>query len=154
ARRLSGGSVGAHVIEDLDPATGLTRKHIGPPILEDFSLDFGFALGSPVFEWIAQTWKLQVPRRDGAILALDKGLVPKSQRKFTGALISETTIPALRKGTKEAVWLNLKFAVEAIKLEKSSGSKVAGDPKHPEKLLLAEGFALDIEGLDCKSVTA
>jgi len=154
ARRLSGGSVGAHVLEEMHQATGQQRKHIGSPIREDFSLDFGFAMGPPLFEWIAQTWKLQFPRRDGAILALDKDLVPKSQRKFTGALISETTIPALRKGGKEAAWLNLKFAVETIKLESASGGKVSGDPKHPEKLLLAEGFALDIEGLDCKSVKA
>jgi hypothetical protein len=154
ARRLSGGSVGAHVLQEMHQATGQKRKHIGAAIREDFSLDFGFAMGPPLLEWIAQTWKLQFPRRDGAILALDKDLVPRSQRKFTGALISETTIPALRKGGKEAVWLNLKFAVETVKLESASGGKVSGDPKHPEKLLLAEGFALDIEGLDCKTVKA
>ena len=154
ARRLSGGAVGAHVIEEMHQATGQQRKHIGARIHEDFSLDFGFSMGPSLFEWIAQTWNLQSPRRDGAILALDKDLVPRSQRKFAGALISETTIPALRKGGKEAVWLNLKFAVEAVKLESASGGKVSGDPKHPEKLLLAESFALDIEGLDCKSVKA
>ena len=154
ARRLSGGAVGAQVLEDMHQGTGERRKHLGSPIFEDFSLDFGFAMGPPVFEWIAQTWKRQFPRRDGAVLALDKDLVPKSKRTFTGALISETTFPALRKGSKDAVWLNLKFAVEAVKMESASGGKVSGDPKHPEKLLLAEGFALDIEGLDCKNVKA
>jgi hypothetical protein len=154
ARRLSGGSVGAHVIEEMDFCTGQQRKRLGAPIREDFSLDFGCAMGPPLFEWIAQTWKMQALRKDGAILACDKDLVPKSQRKFTGALISETTIPALRAKSKEPVWLNLKFSVETIGLEGASGGKVSGDPKHPEKILLAENFQLDIEGLDCKQINA
>jgi hypothetical protein len=154
ARRLSGGSLGAHVVEETMSSTGQRRKHIGRPMRADFSLDFGFAMAPPLFEWIAQTWKLRAPSMSGAILACDKGLVPRSRRKFSGALISETTIPALRKGSKEAVWLNLKFAVEEIKLERASGDKVSGDPKHPEKILLAENFRLDIEGLDCKNVKA
>ena len=154
ARRLSGGAVGAHVVEETAHGTGQTRKHLGARIREDFSLDFGFAMARPVFDWIAQTWKLQTPRRDGAILACDAELIPKSQRKFTGALIRETTIPALRVDSKAPVWLTLKFAVEALALESASGGKVSGDPNHPEKVLHAENFRLDIEDLDCKKVQA
>ncbi len=154
ARRLSGGAVGAHVVEEMAHGTGQMRKHLGPRMREDISLDFGFAMARPVFDWIAQTWKLQTPRRDGAILACDAELIPKSQRKFAGAIIRETTIPALRIGSKVPAWLNLKFAVETLTLESASGGKVTGDPNHPEKVLYAENFRLDIEGLDCKKVQA
>lgn len=154
ARRLSGGAVGAHVVEEMAHGTGQMRKHLGPRIREDFSLDFGFAMARPVFDWIAQSWKMQSPRKEGAILACDAGLIPKSRRKFTGAIIRETTIPALRAGSKVPVWLNLKFAVETVALETASGGKVSGDPNHPEKILQAENFRLDIEGLDCKKVQA
>jgi hypothetical protein len=153
-RRLSGGSVGASVVEHPIPGSREMKKLIGLPRHEDFSLDLGFAMTSPVFEWIAATWEMKAPYRDGAILACDVELKPKSQRKFTGAVITETTIPALDATGKSPVWLNLKFAVQTLHLEAASGDKVSGDPHHPEKLLMPASFRLEIDKLDCKKVRA
>jgi hypothetical protein len=156
--RLSGGAIGAGVVEERVPRTMATTKHLGPPEHEDVSLDFGFAMARPVFDWIAETWKMQAPRRDGSILACNQAMEPKSQRKFTAALITETIIPALDTTLRDAshglnaIWLNLKFAAEAMSRDKASGAKVSGDPKHPEKKLLRNNFRLQIDGLDCDKV--
>lgn len=153
-RQVSGGAVGASVVAEQRQGTREVRKHVGPIEQEELSLDIGFAMGKPVFDWIADTWSLKTPRRDGAILACDRKLEPKSQRRFTGALITEATIPALDKSDKKSAWLNLKFAFESMRLEPPPAGKVEGDPAHPAKLLLGQNFKLEIEGLDCGKVQA
>ena len=152
--RLSGGSTGARVIETRVPGSVGTSKHLGPTEHEDFSLDFDFAMGRPLFDWIAATWAMKAPRIDGVILACDRTLTPRSQRKFFGALISETTIPALDVTNRDTAWLNLKFAVEETQLESASGGRVSGDPGHAQKRLQPASFRLEIEGLDCTLVRA
>jgi hypothetical protein len=153
-RRVKGGAVGAAVVEERIPGSLAVRKHVGRPEREDFSLDFGFAMERPIFDWIAGTWNLQAPRLNGAIVACDLNRQPKTQRKFSGALLTETTVPGLDTSSNDPAWLNLKFAVESVRLEAASGGKATGDPMHPEKLLQRSHFKLEIEGLDCSKVMA
>src|SRR5205085_7541031 len=93
-RTASGGSVGAHVIDQKLPG-GHVHKHIGHPVYEPFELEIGFAMANPVFEWISKSWKDPHERVSGSALALDKQGQAVGERPFVHALLTETTIPAL-----------------------------------------------------------
>jgi hypothetical protein len=149
---LSGGATYADVIEEKMGPSYLTKKHLGSVRYEEFSLDIGFAMAEPVFDWIAACWKRQDPRKDGAIIACDFNFEAKSERKFFNALITETTIPAMDANAKDPACLTLKFAPETVKTDKASGRVSGSNPKNLEKLFLPQNFKLEIEGLDCSKV--
>jgi hypothetical protein len=149
---VEGGAVGAEVVGSRATPGSFVKKNIGKPHYEDFKLRFGFAMARPVFDWIAGTWKLEGKVQSGSLVACDQNLEAKAERQFKNALITEVTIPKLDASSKDAVWLGLSFAPEAVRFQAASGKASGGDPKHPEKLLLASSFKLAIDGLDCSKV--
>jgi hypothetical protein len=76
----------------------------------------------------------------------------KSERQFTNALLTETTIPAMDGASREPAYITLKFAPEFIRSVKASG-KVTADYKMEQKIFLPSNFILKIDGLDCSKVT-
>jgi hypothetical protein len=149
---LSGGDTFAEVVQEHMGLAYVPKKHLGGIKYEDFSLQIGFAMDTAVFDWIAAAWNLDHPRKNGSIIACDSNMEAKSERQFTNALITETTIPTLDGNSKDPAWLNLKFAPEILKTVKASGKVSAADPKNPEKLLLPSNFKLEIDGLECSKV--
>lgn len=149
---LEGGSIYAEVVREKLQAGLSAKKHVGPTRYEEFSLQIGFAMSKAVYDWISSTWKSNFPRKSGSVVACDSKLNAQSQRKFSHALITETTIPALDTSSKEPGFLTLKFAPELVTHEKASGKVSGSDPNNPEKLLLPGNFKLEIDGLDCSKV--
>jgi hypothetical protein len=152
-RRVAGGAIAADVVSEKVGPKSAAKKHVGPVRYEEFELDVGFAMEKPVFDWIAETWKMDFPRRSGSVLACTDKLEAKAERKFSQALLTETTIPTLDASSKEPAWLKLKFAPEVTRHAKASGKASGSDPHHPEKLLLPSKFKLEVDGLDCSKVS-
>lgn len=46
-------------------------------------------------DWISASWKQNYQRKAGAVVATDYNYNAKSQRQFTNALLTATTIPAI-----------------------------------------------------------
>ena len=152
-KSVDGGGISAEVINESAGPAYFTRKHIGQPKYEDFTMQVGFGMTKGVYEWISQTWNWQIPipSKNGSIISADYSLNAKSEQQFFNALLTETTIPAMDGSSKEAAYITLKFAPEYTRLVKSSG-KLTGDYKIDQKMFLPSNFILKIDGLDCSKV--
>jgi hypothetical protein len=151
-KSVDGGGISAEVINEPARPVYFTKKHIGQPKYEAFEMQVGFSMTKAVYEWISQTWSWNIPRVSGSIISADYNLNAKSERQFSRALLTETTIPTMDSASKEPAYITLKFAPESTRLVKSSG-KLTGDyGKNEQKVFLPSNFILKIDGLDCSKV--
>jgi hypothetical protein len=153
-KSIDGGAISAEVINEPAGPSYFVKKHIGQPKYEEITMQIGFSMTKGIYEWIQQSWRMSYERKDGAITALDFTLTPKSTRRFTMALITETGIPACDGGSKEPAYMTLKFAPETIRYEKASGGKkdYGMYGKNEQKVWLPSNFQLQIDGLSCARV--
>jgi hypothetical protein len=153
-KAVDGGAISAEVIHEPAGPSFFVKKHIGQPKYQEFTLQADFSMESAFYEWIAQSWKMNYQRKDGSIVAMDYTLTPKSERQFTQALITETTIPAVDGSSKEPAYLTVKLAPEVIRDAAPSGQKTDyGQPgKVEQKVFVSCNFRLEIDGLDCSKV--
>jgi hypothetical protein len=153
-KSVEGGGIFAEVINEPAGPTYFVKKHIGQPKYEEFEVQVGFSMTKKVYEWIAQSWSMSRPRVNGSIVVLDYQLQPVSERQFSGAILTETTIPAMDGSSKEPSYMTLKFAPEVIRAAKPSGSKADFGQygKNEQKIWLPSAFKLQIDGLDCSRV--
>jgi phage tail-like protein len=150
-KAVDGGDISAEVISEPQGSAQFIKKHIGPPKYEDFQLQFGFGMSKVLYDWIAASWKQNYARKNGSIVSTDFKLTPISERQFTNALITETTIPPLDASAKDPAFLTVKFSPEYTRTAKASGTagKVVADK---QKVFLPSNFRLEIDGLDCSKV--
>jgi phage tail-like protein len=153
-KSIDGGGISAEVINEPAGPNTFVKKHIGQPKYEEFTLQVGFSMNKALYEWIAQSWNMKYQRKGGSVVALDYTLTPKSERQFTQALITETTIPAMDGSSKEPAYLTVKFAPEVIRYVAATGSKTDFGEygKNEQKVWLPCNFKLEIAGLDCTRV--
>jgi tail tube protein gp19 len=149
-KSVSGGAISAEVFPE-KTFGDFTRKHIGGPIYEDFSIDFGFSMDPSLYKWIGESWASKFTRKNGSIVAYDYNLEAKTEREFFNALIKETVIPALDASSKDAAYLKVKFSPEYTRTKKGSGKGTALS-KSNTKPFLPHSFRLEIAGLDCTKV--
>ena len=149
-KSVDGGSTYAEVINEGPGATYFTKKHIGSPKYEEFSLEIGFSMSKVVYGWIDASWTGKYQRNNGAILATDHTRTVKSRREFMDALVTETTIPACDGSSKDPAYLTLRFAPESIMASKNIGQTLAAQTK--QKSWLPANFRLKIDNLDCTKV--
>ena len=100
-KSVDGGGISAEVINEPSGPNYFTKKHIGQPKYEDFAIQVGFSNSKQLYDWIQQTWNMARPRVSGSIISADYNLDAKSERQFTNALLTETTIPAMDGSSKE-----------------------------------------------------
>ena len=154
-KSIEGGDVQAEVIQEPTGPDYFVHKHIGKPKYNDITMQVGFSMTKPIFDWIKASWEGNYQRKKGAITACDHKLQAQSVREFFEALVTETTIPAMDGGSKEPTYMTLKFAPEWIRYKKGDGKKVSGEygsPKGEQKAWLPANFRLEIPGLDCTRV--
>jgi hypothetical protein len=85
--------------------------------------------------------------RNGSITTLDFDYKPVTQIDFTGALLTEVTVPALDASSKDSAYLTLKLLPESARSKKPSGEAVkAAGAK--EKAALIANFKFELDGVD------
>jgi hypothetical protein len=146
-----GGDVSADVIEQPVDGSPFTTKHLGPLKHEDFVVQFGFEMASPVYDWIAATWAGNFARKDGSVTAVDASMNVKSEQQFTNALLTKTTIPALDAASKDAGSFTVAISPEATRAAAGSGKAPPSSGK--ARRFPASAFRLELDGLDCSHVT-
>ncbi len=146
-----GGIVGEVVVENVG-TSHFAKKHVGRVGYSPFTVQFGMSMTSEVYDWINASWTGKAISKDGAIVLADLNLNAVSQREFSRALITETSIPALDGGSKDAAYFTVKFAPEYTRTAKASG-KLSAVLKTDQKVWLPSNFRLAIDGLDCTRVS-
>jgi hypothetical protein len=152
-KTVEGGAITAELIQEPPAPNAFIKKHVGPPKYEDFRIYVGFDMTDKVYDWIARSWSLTAPRVNGSLTALDRKWQPVSERQFSNAILTETTIPTLDGGYGVPTYLSLKFAPAQIRAgqpaRQVNASQYTADP---QKWWLSSDFKLEIAGLDCTGV--
>jgi hypothetical protein len=152
-KSAEGGAITADVIQEPLAASPFLKKHLGQTRYEDIVLGLSFAMAPRLAGWIADTWGMKQPRKDGSLTYCDYSLTARSRLDFFGGLITETTIPACDGTSKEAGYVRLKVTPESLRLSKVSGR--VGDElgRAEKKAWIPSSFKLTIDDLDCSKVS-
>ena len=151
-KEFDGGNIYAPVVSEFSTGLHFAKKHIGPPRYEAFALTVGLSFSQNLFDWISGSWGSNPEKKNGAVLTLGHNLNIEREAEFAGALITETTIPALDAASKEVGYLTVRLQPELIHMSQGSGKLSLVAAK--QKLWRASNFKLHIDGLDCTHVTA
>ncbi len=153
-RDTNGGEPKADVITFQAGSDHLQRKALGRLSYTPITLQFGFSMAPPVYEWINDTWAAKFTRKDGSIHAIDFNLQAKSQRQFHRALISEVTIPACDGSVKDPAYLKVKIVPEETQDLPAQGSVAEFNRQDLRaRQWRPSQFRLLIDGVDCTRVS-
>jgi hypothetical protein len=147
-----GGDISADVLEERVDGSAFPKKHIGPPKYEDFELQVGFGMASPVYDWISTTWTAGFARKNGSVTAVDSSMNALSEQQFANALVTKTTIPTLDAASKDAGRLAITLSPESTTTG-ADGGKVPSVGVAQQKPFVLSHFRLELDGLDCSHVT-
>jgi hypothetical protein len=149
-RSAEGGIVSAEVVISKPASGAFASKHLSTVRYEPFVVDVGFSNAAPLYDWVSDLWKGKFDRKSGSLVLTDYKFEAKHERKFSNALLTETSFPALDAASKEQGFLTLKFSPELIQSTSASGKQDGAGAK--AKQWLRSGFRLQIDGLDCTKV--
>lgn len=154
-RSMEGGTIKAEVVTEPAAANEFAKKHIGQPKYGEFTVQLGFDLLPPVYDWIGNTWNKTQPLRNGAVVLTDYQFHTVRTHEFTNALITETTIPTCDGSSKEPGYLTIKFAPEITRVKKGDGAQVQVPVPKKQKTFIPSNFRLSIQGLEdaCSKVS-
>jgi hypothetical protein len=147
-----GGDISADVLEERVDGSAFPKKHIGPPKYEDFELQVGFGMASPVYDWISTTWTAGFARKNESVTAVDSSMNALSEQQFANALVTKTTIPTLDAASKDAGRLAITLSPESTTTG-AGGGKVPSVGVAQQKPFVLSHFRLELDGLDCSHVT-
>jgi hypothetical protein len=154
-RKVSGGNVLGKVTSQTSGNEHFARKQLDGTTNDDFRLEFGTAMSSGLFDWIAASWGPQPPTRDGAVLACDLQYTIRSERGFIGALIAETGFPAFDASSKTAGYLTVRLTPLSLLpvTDPSTKLNVNLGPGAKPKLWSTSNFRVAIDGLVATKVS-
>lgn len=150
-RSAAGGVVSGEVVIVPAGPGAFPKKHVVTVRYEPFVVDVGLSMAAPVYDWVAGVWKRDFALKSGSLVTADYKLDAKSEREFSGALLTETSFPVLDASSKEPGFLKLKFEPELTKEKSASGKQNGAGAK--VKQWLRSGFRLQIDDLDCTKVS-
>jgi len=121
-RSIEGGGLKADVMTYQNGGTYDRWRQLGKPKFEDIKLQVGMAMSEPFYGWIAEFFKGNPVRKDGAIVAADFYYKERARREFTDAMITELVFPKLDANDKNTAYMNVSMSVEDIVYKKGDGS--------------------------------
>lgn len=146
---FEGGNYAADVITSVQGTDRFPKKILGPVKVEPLTVETGFEMGKPWYDWINKTMNLEFVRKNVTIVEMDQGFKEMSRRSFSNAIISEVEFPALNGSAKTPVALTVSITAEQLKLEAGTGKQVpASMAKGGQKAAMASNFRLNIQGLE------
>lgn len=144
---------GGDVVADV---TSGPAKNIKTPFVEPVTLEVGFNMSKPVYEWIASSWAGSAAPRDFSIILAGANLERTSDRVYAKAIITETTVCALvaagPRPVAKAATLTVRLQAERASEQPAQG--VLSPESGRRNKALSSNFKLEIDGLECTFVTA
>jgi hypothetical protein len=150
-KSVAGGAITADVVAERGRGF-YDEKRLGGLRYEPLTLRLDLSLAHAFYDWIAETWTGKAQRHDASIVAVSPQLKAISERKFSRALLTETTIPAADAASKEPAFLAAKLVPEEVRTAKGSGATVKAPASKP-KAFVPSNFKLEIDKLDCSRVS-
>ena len=123
-RDASGGATFANVVRQSGSNDHFARKSLGGARIEDFVVNVATPSSSGLVQWIAESWGPKTSTRSGAVLTCDADSTIVGEQAFGGALISETTMPALDGSAKDPAALTVRFVAATTLPTISPGGKL------------------------------
>lgn len=150
-RSASGGDPEGQVVTSSSGVSSVPNKHIASIRFTDLILEVGAGMEPAVYDWIAKAWDQKSERTSGAVVLADYSFNVQARREFQEGLITETSLPALDASSKEAAFLTVRIAPEAVRISKGGGT-VPSTLATKQRPWLCSNFRLEIPGLDCTRV--
>jgi T4-like virus tail tube protein gp19 len=150
-----GGEAYGDVIEETVGPDLVVRKHIAGVRYSDIEIACGAGMTNDAYTWIADMLAHKVPRKSGAVVALDYAGTERRRLAFTHALITEVGFPALDAASKDAAHIAVKITPEQTQRAPGSGARTSvslAKGTQKQKQWLRSNFRLTIDGLDCTRV--
>ena len=149
-KAVAGGAAAAEVVVEQVGPDNVAKKHVAGVRYEPLSFDVGLD-SKQIMDWIGSSWKNSSVRKDGSIMAADFDYTVRSERQFSQAVITGTTIPALDASSKDAGYLTVTIGPEAVREIAGSG-KLSIAAKGGAKWVLSN-FRFEMGDLDGTRVT-
>lgn len=150
-KSADGGFVKASVIDEPVGPENLRIKHTSTVEIEPFAFEIGFAGSRTVLQWIQSSWRKQYARKSGDLTHGDFDHKGVARHQFTGALITETTFPALDGASREAAYLKFKMLPESVDYLPDQ-NRVDGLMESQQKDWACSAFRLIIDGVPTPAV--
>jgi phage tail-like protein len=143
-----GGGLKTDVVDYKQGAFQDVWRQIGRPKFEDITIKVGMAMSQSFYGWVTEFFNRKLTRKNGAIILADFNYKERARRSFMDALISEVQIPTLDASSKEAMFITIKLAPEAMTYETiAAGKKIANaERKVGNKSWHSANFAFSIDG--------
>jgi hypothetical protein len=152
-RGALGGGQTATVQTHTDGGDFFARKQLDLAHPEDISIQVGSTIPTGLFDWIAASWGAKPPARDGALLRCDATYTVRRETPFRGALIAETSFPALDAASHDPGRLTVRLTPVETGPDTMPGTKLqASVGKGVAKVWLTSNFRLQIDDVDCTKV--
>ncbi|MEA2708376.1 MAG: hypothetical protein QOF78_977 [Phycisphaerales bacterium] len=150
-KSIEGGGIHADVVPEGSAANGATPKHLGAVRYEDITIQVSpFA---PIVQQLIQETLSGNPRpRNGTVVAGENDNTILSEARFTNALLSEFTIPALDGSSKDAGYFTIKLTPESIRPGKGGGNAAGDKVDSKTKAWLTSNFRIEVGNLPCNRV--
>jgi hypothetical protein len=148
-KSVDGGFTKAQLIDEPVGPANERIKHTSVVDIDPFTIDFGISGSNDILRWIQGSWNKKYGRRNGVVSHANFNLKKTFEHEFREALITETSFPALDGSSKEAAYMKIKIQPEFVRTKKLSGSEMAqGNMGTKQKMWMASGFRLNIDGID------
>ena len=144
--QFEGGNYTADIISTTQGTDRIPRKSLGAPKIEPITVETGFELAKPWYEWIAKTMGGEPVRKSGAIIEMDQSSKEISRRAFTNALISEIEFPACDGASKDQAKMTVSIVPEQLQVTGGSGKQMPSGVK--SKVAMASNCRLNIQGVE------
>jgi hypothetical protein len=118
----------------------------------ELSMQIGFSVTKPLYDWIKSSLKNGMDSRNGSIIAADFEGNITNEREFHDAIISELSFPSLDAGSKDSAYMTLKLKTSSVTYKAGDGKKLSGVAM-AQKAFAAAHFVLEIDGIPCKTVS-
>jgi len=155
-KSIEGGGVKTDLIKYQTGGEFGTYFQLGKPKYEDIKVTVGMAMSKPFFEWIAEFFKGNPIRKNGAVVAADFYYNERARRDFFEAMVSEVTFPKLDGNDKSACYMNVTISPETITYAPGSNAKLQQSTAFDRQKLWAScNFDFKLDGFEkaCLNVT-
>jgi hypothetical protein len=148
-KKLQGGTLVGSVGQE-----GGAKKHLTGTKVEEISVEFGIA-GKPILDWVAQSWKGDYQRKNGSIVTGDFNYKSAGQVDFSGALITETTVPKLDGSSKDAAYFTVKIQPQTVRFSRGDGTSIKdASIGAKQKQWLTSNFRFEMDGVEGTKVAS
>jgi len=124
------------------------KKQIANVKYNDFTVQMGLSMATPVKDWIDASLAMNYMRKSGELKALDFKRDCRHIRKFSDALLTGITFPAGDGSAKEAAFATLQFSPWTVRNLPGDGSKGDNPTDWAQKQWHCTDFKVVVDGLD------